>query len=202
MISGLNSSHPLPNLNADPQPLPNLNSDSQPLSNLDSDLLPRYTEKLLDSLTCSSPYHHTMAGRYDTVTAYIHLMFTIACLISGLGSMPVIDLCTGAGSIAGTIALSAGFSLLLNAYFRRGFPPHELPPDDDAQAPFSWRLAVYYFLNFAFPFLFAIIFGFVLQFSINRSCAHPPAGCICNSTASNLPLHTGGHTLTPTETAR
>lgn len=159
-------------------PLPNLNSDSQPLPNLDSDLLPRYTEKHLDSLTCSLPHHHTMAGQYATVTAYTHLLLTLVCLISGLGSMPFIDLCTGRGSYASILALSTGVGLLLKSYFRRGFPLHEPPPEDDPQAPYRWRLVIYYFLIFALPLFFGIIFIIVLQVSIARCCNFSPAGCM------------------------
>ena len=73
------------------------------LPNLDFDLLPRYTGKHLDSLTCSSPHHHTMADLYTTVMGYTQLLFTLMCLISGLASMPFINLCIGGGSFAGTL---------------------------------------------------------------------------------------------------
>jgi hypothetical protein len=190
MTSGPDSSHPLPNPN----------SDSQPLPNLDSDLLPRYTEKHLDSLACSLPHHRTMADQYATVTGYTHLLFTLVCLISGLASMPFINLCIGGGSYASILALSTGVGLLLKSYFRRGFPLHEPPPEDDPQAPCRWRLVFYYFLTFALPFFFGIIFVFVLEVSIARCCNFLPAGCIYKPTASDLPPHTGGHTLKPTET--
>jgi hypothetical protein len=194
-------SQPPPNFDSESQPPPSFDSESQPLPNLDSDLLPRYIDKRLDSLTCSSPYNYTMAGQSATVMAYTHLLFTLLFLISGLASMPFISLCTGGGLFVGTLALSTGVSLLLNTYFRRGFPLHEPLPEDDPQAPFRWRLTVYYFLNFALPLLFGIIFALVLRSSIANSCNFIPTGCICNQTASNPPLHTPGHTLKPTETA-
>jgi hypothetical protein len=188
MASGSDLSHLLPNLDS---------NSSQLLPNLDSDLLPLYTGKLLDSPTCSSPHHHTMANQYTTVTGYTHLVFVILCLISGLASMPFINLCVGGGSFAGTLALSSGVGLLLNNYFRRGFPLHEPPPEDDPQAPYRWPVVIYYILTLAFPFFFGIIVVLVLQVSITHCCNFVPAGCICKSTASDLPLHTGR----PTETA-
>ena len=165
--------------------LPNLDSDSQLLPNLDFDLLPRYTDKHLDSLTCSSPHHHTMADRFTTVMAYTQLLFTLMCLISGLGSMPFINLCIGGGSIAGTLALSAGVGLLLKSYFRRGFPLHEPPAEDDPQAPHQWRKDCYYVLTFVIPFVFTIILVLVLQVSITNCCNFIPAGHTCKPTASD-----------------
>ena len=100
------------------------------LPNLDFDLLPRCTGKHLDSLTCSSPHHYTMADLYTTVMGYTQLLLTLMCLISGLASMPFINLCSGGGSFAGTMVLSAGVGLLLNSYFRRDFPLHEPPPKE------------------------------------------------------------------------
>jgi hypothetical protein len=165
--------------------LPNLDSNSELLPNLDFDLLPRYTDKHLDSLTCSSPHHHTMADLYTTVTGYTHLLFTLMCLISGLASMPFINLCIGGGSIAGTLALSAGVGLLLNSYFRRGFPLHEPPPENEPQAPYQWRVVLYYFLTFALPFAFSSFFVLVLQVSITNCCNFIPAGHTCKPTASD-----------------
>lgn len=199
MASDPDSSHLLPNLDSDSSPLlPDLDSDSSHLlPNLDSDLLPCYTGKHLNSLACPSPHHHRMADQYTTVIGYSHLVFTALFLISGLASMPFINLCVGGGFFAGTLALSTAVGLLLNNYFRRGFPLHEPPPENDPQAPYRWRVGFYYFLTFALPLLFGIIFTLVLQSSIGRSCDFVPAGCICKPTASDLLLHTGG----PTETA-
>ena len=155
------------------------------LPNLDFDLLPRYTDKHLDSLTCSSPHHHTMADRFTTVMAYTQLLFTLMCLISGLASMPFINLCIGGGSLAGTIALSAGVGLLLKSYFRRGFPLHESPRENDPQAPYRWRVAFYYSLTFALPFVFGILFFLVLRVTITNCCNFIPASHTRKPTASD-----------------
>ena len=150
------------------------------LSNLDVDELPRYNHKAPDFVTLSSPRKPTMADLYTTVSDYTQLVLLLSCLLGAFVSMPFINLCSGGGSIAGTIALAAGMSILLYNYFKRGF----LCQGEDPLVPHDWYEGLYYFLTIVLPFIFATLFGLVLQVSITHCCNTIPDGHKCASTPS------------------
>ena len=152
------------------------------LESLDLDLTnddkppPRYSS-LPRSLL--SEISSKMALDTRTITLdWLHFILIPVCLIAGLASMPFVDLCSGGGALAGTLALSTGIGLLFQKYWTQDLFSNHAAPDDNGN-PRWHNNRFWHILLFILPFGFALVFSVVLLVIISNCCKTAPINCEC-----------------------